>query len=252
LNEKPSVEKIWAYVHGEMEAPERTSIERAAKQDAELAEEIQRVNSLNGRLRALLPLTEWTSEDLEDRILEALERDLPEGRAPSQPAEKPIVFPRIEIDISSWAIRWWATGIAAVAASLLVFGGVVHYVNGPVGWSQPEFAVLQYRGSGDESLYSKEDAAYCLSALKKALHDEYARLVPARKSAALLPAGTTRRLGFRFREAPEAKLRVEIQAYDQNGAPARLWTQEYGSVESCVAGARAFAEQVAGDLADLK
>lgn len=242
MKEDTPIERIWAYVHGEMEVSERVAIEQAAAEDPELAAELERLESLNANLRQLIPLAEWTDQELEDRVLEALEQDLPDEEEAGRPAAEPIAFPTPGIDISAWAIRLWSTGIAAAAASLFIFGGVVHHLNGPIGWSQPEFAVTQYRGA-DEFLYSMEDAATCLSALKKALHDEYTRLAP----------GKTRwQLRFRFGETPATKLKVEIHATDGRPAPVRQWAEEYDSVAGCLAGSGELAKRVAGDLADPK
>ena len=161
MNERNNeyTEKIWAYLHGEMDESEVKEILALARHDDKLARLIEERKRLNTFLHSSLQIL--------PRSVEELARDMQVEVEPAPSRQRPLLlFP-------SW------TRAAQLAAACLVALLVLQVAipRGPVHWGATQVVLLETTRSVDEvasvKRFNGRDVKQACAALQKAITDEY-------------------------------------------------------------------------------
>jgi hypothetical protein len=248
LNENsPETERAWAYVHGELGEEERKSFASKLLADGRLRDEVSRLQALDGGLRRWMPLLGLTPDQVENRIIEALEpvlQGLPrQARAPA----RRLLFPRI-----AWEWRWprfqtVTAGLAAIAAILIAALVLPARMAGPIRWLPPTLEPIRYRGAIRGPRLTPGMVGDLDRALAQALGAAYRA-----SGTASAPQRLRWPLATEFRELPEGHFMVRVSALDRHREPVRVWSESWATPESARAGLGDWAGHIAADLRDME
>ena len=228
-------ERLWQFLHGEMDDAGRDDLERAMDADDGLKERCERARRLDGALRALLPKMgepESDPERLAERACAAWEEDQRRaGLAVS--ARKPALARGL------WAWRKALLGGAALAAAAALMAVVSPALRGPhgVSWEPPRFSPLVLRGSG---VAPKVVDAAAAGRCRRALAEAVSRVAAERRVE--LPRGLA--FSFQVQELREGALSVAVQAKSADGRLAGEWLGDYSSAEAFLKQAEASAARI--------
>lgn len=242
--------RMWGYVHDEMSDRERESFEAELRADPRLQEEAASIRAVDMKLSRLLPYAELSTEEISDRILRALERDVGLGEPAAVPRRTTVVaFPRWREYVTSGVFSRWSFGVAAAAAALLIVGAIPHLTVGPVTWDRPEFVTTTYRGGDPDAqpAYTPRDAAACLSSLKESIR----RAQGGRDTglcAILRRDKPDWTLGFSFRQAPEGAICVRVGARNTSTGESFSWQRRADGLDNFLLEADDFAGEIADAL----
>lgn len=112
----------------------------------------------------------------------------------------------------------------------------------------------KYRGDVDASRqprYSAEDAANCLSQVRKAIHRNYNKLDRGFWLRSLVGSAPREEIGLRFRELSEGHFQMSVKAMQTTGEVQKEWSREFENADDFRTNANAFGAKVAGDLVEM-
>jgi hypothetical protein len=199
-----------------------------------------------------MPLTAWSPSELADRVLRAVERDA--GIRGVAGAAPPAAAPPAPIPgLLEWFVRAHAGRYAAaLAAAALILAAVLpSFTGGPARWSRPVFVSSHYRGAGQPgvSAYSADDAAACQDRLRAAL-DEALRQRHDPGTDPWWRRGRPRwRLSLEFREMPQGRFSVRVQAVARGNRPAGEWTANFSGLDDFNGRIGTWAGRIAAEIA---
>jgi hypothetical protein len=227
-----SSERVWEYLHGELDEAGRSALERAMAGDSELRRGVERAGRLDRLLRELLP--ELAPDAAGGGVAEQAQA------AWEQEQARAAELPRVK---RAW---WRKARSAAVCLASLAAAAVLVLVFSPaagqapdVRWAEPEFSSLVLRGGGEPPQGHAIDAAVarrCQAALRSAVE------ACATERAVSLPRGLT--FSFRVQALRDGAFSVAVQARTRGGRLDGEWFGDYS-------GAGAFLKQVKASAARM-
>ncbi|MBN1675597.1 MAG: hypothetical protein JXR37_31435 [Kiritimatiellae bacterium] len=244
-----NAEQIWAYVHGELAPAARAALDEALQQDSGLRGQVAAATAMDRRLRRLMPMGEWTDEDLTGRILAQWERDSAHVDECPRTDERPVPSPEPPIPFPGRRRLVPGFGRLAIglAAALLIAVGVVRFRGSPPRWAPPEFAAPQYRGAGSQTQYTAETARTASSLLRAAVARS------ARRAAA---AGEPLRgkwaLSLRFEELQAGAFRIEIHAREARTGSTQKGAARYEDLPAFRAAVDELGDEIVARLLDTE
>ena len=243
-------ERVWSYVHGEMDDDSRLLFEREAALDGRLRGLVDEARRLARRIRSSLSAFETDEADRErlaGRILEAWERDLA-GLAGADGGTRPVEFPLR----ATWRMlfRRPAYGLAGLAAAAIIIMTVAPFAlekgqSGTV-WTEPVYRELVYRGPEAATTAGAERASASAAlraqnALRQALDSV------CRERGADLPSGLT--FSVTLQELRGGAFSCSVQARWRGGQLAGEWVGDYSGWEAFLNNLDASAARIADTLA---
>jgi hypothetical protein len=236
-------EKLWEYVHGEADTATKATIDEALSQDPHLRTELDAIKTIDKNLAKLVPLLKVSEQDLEDRIMTALEQNPPASTREVHASKPRVIFHNFR---SILATPWLQYGsLVAAAATILLLFSMYHSASAPIRWTEPQVVPLQYRGAAhaeQAGAYTAQQLTECTSSIEDAIARAYAaesRQLPGR---ALKWA-----LSCRIKELPASVLCIQIRAHE-SGRFVREWTHYYGNLKEFNADLSSMAAKTATDL----
>lgn len=226
--------RAMAYVQRQLSDAERREFEAAVARDVGLRALEREAEAVHRRLSKVMPATDWTEQEIEDRILHAWEQEQRAAPAASS-------APRGKAPASGW---WWWAGAAAAAA---LAAGVV-LSRGP---GRPEFPAPVFQQTG---FRGEEPGGAGLTA---ATVERLDRELTGALIEALSKESKRRRLEFRtwslhreYHALAGTSFRLEI-ALKRAGreAAVQTWSQLYEDEARFRAGVGDLAGRVAGNVA---
>jgi len=223
------INRIWAYLHNEMDAEEKEFFQQALRVDAELREEVERCRATHYELKNLLPNigNEESNEALEARLLTKWETEHPEYvEAPRRKMPRRILlYPPL---------------LAAAATLAILLSLPVQ--TGPVRWQRSAYGTApQLRGeTGIRAHYTRKDLKELDRTLRQSVETACQQLdEPPEKCV----------LKISLQELAGGALFVEISGRPR-AAPefSKHWSKSFQGLEIFHAEVPVFGEQVAKDL----
>lgn len=221
--ETRDIERLWAYVHGELDAEQRAAVKLQLAQDDAFRQQAEALFRADGWLRDAARAATWSDEMLVDRALAAMDAEASAaGGAGGEVIEARTGFGR--------ALWRAVAGVAAAAALLLVVWPRV-YVSG-VRFAPAEVVGYQARGDAASAPVTsalESQANRCWELLEQAIQDA-AQAKGIRTSSRLT-------LTFRYQALAGDAFSIRVRAVDRQGVVVDEWSGEYS-------GQSAFLEQV--------
>jgi len=237
--ENQLVDRLWAYVHGELAPHERTALEQALRQDALLSRQVDSIRALHRALATSLSQSpEHSPETLTERVLAALP-PLPEPAVVQVDSARPSRAARLLLRPLTYEVA------SLAAAAALIVAALPYRAAGPVAWTEALFSGATYRGQ--PSSFTPVEAAACLRTLKVAVFEGFRTLCAER-----IPARWGQRqdwnLAFSFEDLGGGRARIAITASDLTGAAIRRWECETNDPTAWRREAGALGRQIAAEL----
>lgn len=231
-------EKIWRYVHQEMEEQERQEFERMMDADEALRREMDPIRQLHGSLHKLMPLTEQTEETLADQILRDWEQST--AHFPANPRKNGWTHyvEGVRNIIEGWQWSPYALrSLATVAATVLLVVGIRAYLAGPVEWIRPEIGLgIQYRGDGQPGrtpAYTRDEFLELHRALRQSVDQHLANVEGTEQTRSWLGGGRKWRLAAKYQELPNGGTQVQVTLYSsRDGRWMKEWSNYYPDLHS--------------------
>lgn len=238
------IEALWPYVHREGTEVERADVESRLREDGELRATVGQIKNMDRMLRELIPVAEWSDEDLADCILKCWEAETTteaqerSGEICGGSFGKTLLFRQVARYLCAAAVI-----LVGIAVPLMMLN------TDPIRWSEPEIVPLQYRGvttSAQSTAASKEAGMACLSSLQESVRTGYARLHPGEGRA--FAWGGKWNFQMRFKQLPRQAFCIQVTALDGHGHFAREWTEYFADLEDFQSRVDDVSARMLGDL----
>ncbi len=160
------IEQIWLYLHQQLPPAEREAFETRLTQDAGLRTELEREQEFHLLVREALAEKDQHGQDVAERILTALEHEIPGGRASSKAGSVPTLrFPSRRTQAVG--------GFLALAASLLVALGLYNQQTSQIIIQPSGFLAASYRDGSAKSTTVSQQVLECDLLLRSELQRQY-------------------------------------------------------------------------------
>ena len=234
-----SSERLWAYLHGETGETDRLALEQEIAHDSELCGRVGEMRRFDRILKTLLPTLNAdgsTADTVAEQALAAWDREHTEPDFPSMRVKPARFFYRPS---------FYMTGLAAAAALVLLISPVLR-PRSEVGWTEPVFVPVAFRGGGtDEPVpINKESARTCQNALSAALVSTMKKRGIALPSSGLV-------FSFRMQALRAGAFAVSVQARLRKGEAVGEWNGDYSDIQAFLDLADASAARMVEALAHL-
>ncbi|MBN1270480.1 MAG: hypothetical protein JXB04_12890 [Kiritimatiellae bacterium] len=254
-------ERVWAYVHREMDEAECAEFERDVSLRRELADAVREIRQIDGQLRELTPLAEDDAyeDNVARRLLAAIERDQAQG-APRDERANTVSDGRSPRAIQRRRRSWWIPlgSAAAVAASVLILVGLTSHLGGALRWLPVDYgsagALRGREDRGVESAYSRGDLKVFAESLKVVIEEGYGMAAADGEEQTPRRARREWDLRLRFQQFSEGAFEVAVEAY-RPGRDREIiarWQASYDSGTAFRDQVGVFGARVAEELARLK
>jgi hypothetical protein len=223
-------EQIWAYLHNELTAEQRTRFEEALESDKVLRKAVEERQETNRVLENTLPHldAEENNRPFVDHLLEQWEAEHPEY-------QEPAVYSRGKI------IRMTFPLAAAAAAMVVLLASPLG--KGPIQWQRTTYGTsLQIRGEAEiESRYDRSKLKQVNHTLQETIESERSKH----------PSSPDRwMLSIQLQELVQGSLAIEVSGHPKSKPDhPSVWTATFLGEEDLRTNLPGFARQIAKDIA---
>ena len=244
-----TVTKIWRYVHGAMNRGEEGQFKADIKHNRDLQKQVDSRNAMQNKLSDLMPVSEVTEERIVDHFLQEYKSYA--ATCPAQSSDKNIIpFPTTK----SSPIRkpsYWAGGLIALAAALMILlVGRNTYIS-PITWNDPQIlqsATFRTEGASESTATIEPDSMKSMvHQLQQTIAATYNQSAEKTHAFSLFPRSDWA-LSTTVQETQPGKIALTIVAVKPGTDIEKDWTRFYYSPAELQNDIHTLADQIAEEL----
>ena len=240
-------ERIWAYLHAQMDPSERRAFEDRMGEDPALQAELKELRILHKDLGELTPYLDESEEALEQRILRDYEGNASE-QGPGSVTRLTGWLADLREGTRTLVPMRTGLGLAVAAVLCVILLGTWHLMSGPLDWGRPQIILATYRGAEEPTPLKGYDQGV-FRELHKLLQVAVGEAYTTLDQEAEQELTGKWRLQATFRELPMGGFDVTLQAtHAGNIDDKRLWEERFVDQESFRDYALEWGQQIAKEL----